>query len=256
MAWSAEQYLKFEDERTRPARDLLAQVPDPRSGGLYDLGCGPGNSTELITGRFPGHPLTGVDSDDAMLDAARTRLPDLQFEKADLALWKPDAPAGLLFANAVFQWLPDHRSVLQRLAQCLAPGGTLAVQMPDNLNEPSHLLMEEVANRAEFREFYPGGTPRRHTLAPPVTFMDSLAAHAARVDLWHTVYYHRLANAGAIVEWVKGTGLRPYLAPLPDGARSDYLKAYLEAVSHAYPPMADGHVLLRFPRFFIVATSA
>ena len=253
MAWSAVQYMKFEDERTRPARDLLGQVPSLPEGPLYDLGCGPGNSTELIHDRFPAYLLTGIDSDDDMLEAARKRLGHARFEKGDLTEWAPPAPAALLYANAVFQWLPGHMAVLNRLMESLLPGGTLAVQMPDNLDEPSHLIMEELARDERFSEFYNGRSLRRRPLPAPPAYLETLGPKSIHIDVWHTIYYHRLAGAEAIVEWVKGTGLRPYLAPLPAPAREAYLDAYLERIRQSYPPLANGEVLLRFPRLFIVA---
>lgn len=252
MSWSAEQYMKFEDERTRPARDLLDQIPNLPDGPLYDLGCGPGNSTELIHDRFPAYLLTGIDSDENMLTAARRRMMNTRFEKGDLAQWAPPAPAVLLFANAVFQWLPDHLSILERLMDQLVPGGTLAVQMPDNLDEPSHAAMRHLTEDARFSRFYTDGRRRAHLPAPAV-YLDRLTAKSIRIDVWHTIYYHRLANAEAIVEWVKGTGLRPYLDALPAELRETYLAAYLERIREAYPPLADGCVLLKFPRLFLVA---
>ncbi|PDT85426.1 trans-aconitate 2-methyltransferase [Sinorhizobium sp. BJ1] len=253
MAWSAAQYVKFEDERTRPARDLLAQVPDLPAGPAFDLGCGPGNSTQLILERFPNNPLVGIDSDEDMLEAARKRLLGLRFERADLAGWTPPQGAALFFANAVFQWVPKHVDMLERLLDALLPGGTLAVQMPDNLDEPSHLLMQETAEERAFAAAIGGQTIRRTPLPSPRTYVERLAPKAARVEVWHTTYYHPLASANAIVEWVKGTGLRPYLDALPASRRKDYLAAYAEKIRRAYPVMADGRVLLRFPRLFIVA---
>jgi trans-aconitate 2-methyltransferase len=256
MAWSAAQYVKFEDERTRPARDLLAQVPDLPAGPAFDLGCGPGNSTQLILERFPSTPLVGIDGDEDMLEAARKRLLGLRFERADLASWTPPQGAALFFANAVFQWLPGHIDLIERLVDALAPGGALAVQMPDNLDEPSHLLMKETAEEPAFIEAYRGRAPLRKPLPSPRVYIEKLAPKTARVDVWHAVYYHPLANAHAIVEWMKGTGLRPYLDALPANRRKDYLAAYAEKVRGAYPAMADGRVLLRFPRLFIVAVKA
>jgi trans-aconitate 2-methyltransferase len=252
MSWSAEQYMKFEDERTRPARDLLDQIPNLPDGPLYDLGCGPGNSTELIHDRFPAYLLTGIDSDENMLTAARRRMANTRFEKGDLAQWAPPQPAVLLFANAVFQWLPDHLAILDRLMDQLIPGGTLAVQMPDNLDEPSHASMRHLTEDTRFSRFYTDGS-RRARLPAPAVYLDRLAAKSIRIDVWHTIYYHRLANAEAIVEWVKGTGLRPYLDALPAELRETYLAAYLERIREAYPPLADGRVLLKFPRLFLVA---
>ncbi len=253
MAWSASQYLKFEDERTRPARDLLAQVPDCRICTAYDLGCGPGNSTELIAARFPAAAVTGIDSDDDMLAAARDRLPGIAFEKADLADWKPSRPADLLFANAVFQWLPDHPRILERLMASLDPGGVLAVQMPDNLNEPTHVLMEETARSPAWAGYFAGRVIARPALPPPSSYYNLLAPAASRIDIWHTIYNHPLANAAAIAEWVKGTGLRPYLDVLEPSMRDDFLADYTVRLAAAFPPLADGKVLLRFPRLFIVA---
>ena len=253
MSWSAEQYMKFEDERTRPARDLLDQIPNLPDGALYDLGCGPGNSTELIHDRFPAYILTGIDSDENMLMAARKRMSNMRFEKGDLTQWAPPKPAVLLFANAVFQWLPDHLATIERLMGELIPGGTIAVQMPDNLDEPSHAAMRELAEDPRFSRFYPNGGQRRAALPAPSVYLDRLEGKCIKIDVWHTIYYHRLANAEAIVEWVKGTGLRPYLDALPADARGAYLAAYLRRIREAYPPLADGRVLLKFPRLFMVA---
>ncbi|WP_077962059.1 trans-aconitate 2-methyltransferase [Ensifer adhaerens] len=256
MVWSPAQYLKFEDERTRPARDLLAQVPDLPEGVAFDLGCGPGNSTELIRDRFPWATLSGLDSDENMLVAAAKRLPGITFEKADLANWVPPAGASLFYGNAVFQWLPNHLTIFERLMAALASGGTLAVQMPDNLGEPSHLLMEETARSPAFADAFADKTIRRNAMPGPATYVECLAPRTANIEVWHTIYHHRLANAEAIVEWVKGTGLRPYLDALPDDRRDAFTAAYTERIRAAYPAMGDGKVLLRFPRFFIVAVKA
>lgn len=256
MAWSATQYLKFEEERTRPARDLLAQVPLQTAERAYDLGCGPGNSTELLIARFGTEAVTGLDSDADMLDKARGRLPGTAFVEADLSTWRPEAPADLLYANAVLQWLPDHLTLMESLINHLAPGGVLAVQMPDNLDEPTHLLMEETGAAGPWAPAFAGGRLRRARLPSPAAYLERLSAKAARVDVWHTIYYHPMANAEAIVEWVKGTGLRPYL----DAAGKDHAEAFLTdytaRIRKAYPPMADGRVLLKFPRLFVVAVKA
>jgi trans-aconitate 2-methyltransferase len=150
--WSARQYLKFEDERTRPARDLLAQVPLTQIRRAIDLGCGPGNSTELLVERYPGAVVSGIDSSPDMLRQARERLPQCDFPPGDLATWVPDEPVDLLFANAAYQWVPDHLKALRRVVEALAPGGVLAVQMPDNTAEPSHLAMEAIAKRFGIQE--------------------------------------------------------------------------------------------------------
>ncbi len=251
--WSAAQYLHFEAERTRPAADLLARVPDGPIDRVADLGCGPGNSTELLRDRFPQAAIVGVDSSDDMLTKARSRLPRVSFEKADIARWRADAPFDLIFANAVLQWIPDHIAVMVRLISDLAPGGRLAAQMPDNLDQPSHALMRKVAARAPFSARLAGAAAAREEIGAFVDYYAALAPVCAEIEAWRTTYVHALSGPDAIVDWVASTGLRPFLAPLAPDERQAFLAQYREEIAAAYPPLADGRVLLPFPRLFVVA---
>ena len=253
--WSSALYLRFEEERSRPARDLLAQVPLSAARSVVDLGCGPGNSTALLAARFPGAGITGVDTSPDMLAAARKRLPGLTFVAGDAATFVPAAPPDLIFANALFQWVPDHLGVLVRLLATLAPGGVLAVHMPDNLDEPSHRLMRETAADGPWAARF-AGPVAREKIHSPGEYYDALRPAAARVDIWHTLYNHPLAGPDAIIEWLKSTGLRPYLAKLDPAEAEAWLAAYRQRLAEAYPTRADGSVLLRFPRLFMVAVKA
>lgn len=255
MAWSASQYVKFEDERTRPPRDLLAQVPLDRVSRGIDLGCGPGNSTELLVERFGAASIAGLDSDEDMLAAARKRLPYTRFTQADLATWAPDAPHDLFFANAVFQWLPEHMAIFEGLMGHLRPGGVLAVQMPDNLDEPSHRAMVETAADGPWAERFVQPATRRGPLPAPSAYYDRLRPHASRIDIWHSIYNHPMADHQAVVEWFEGSGLRPYLDRAGPEHRDGFLAAYRQRIEAAYPGLATGGVLLRFPRLFIVAVT-
>jgi trans-aconitate 2-methyltransferase len=253
MAWSPSQYVKFEDERTRPARDLLAQVPLETVTAAVDLGCGPGNSTELLIQRYGAAAVSGLDSDANMLEAARKRLHGTHLFQADLATWKPERPVDLLFSNAVFQWVPDHLAALARMMDGLRPGGVLAIQIPDNFSEPSHMLMRESAEAGPWRTRFASFDDRRDTVPAPGVYYDRLAPKSARFDIWHTIYQHPLQGAAAIVEWLKSTGLRPYLDRIGDDDREGFLADYTSRIAKAYPEHADGRVLLSFPRLFLVA---
>jgi trans-aconitate 2-methyltransferase len=252
--WSARQYLKFEDERTRAPRDLLAQVPLHSPQRVFDLGCGPGNSTELLITRFPQANVIGVDSSRAMLRQARERLSNCVFVEADLAVWSPPEHTDLLFANAVFQWVADHPAVLQRLLRALPDGGILAVQMPDNTQEPALVLMRELASSGPWAPSLASAVGTRHDLPAPAAYYDLLRPLCRRLEIWHTVYNHLLAGPQAVVEWFHGSALRPFLSPLDDSMRRGFVAEYTARISRAYPPRFDGRVLLRFPRLFIVAT--
>jgi trans-aconitate 2-methyltransferase len=252
--WNARQYLKFEDERTRPPRDLLAQVPLASPRRVIDLGCGPGNSTALLLERYPQARVIGLDSSADMLRQARERLPNCEFAEADLADWSPRERTDLLFANAVFQWVPDHPTVLRRLLAALPAGGVLAVQMPDNTEEPALALMREAAARGPWAVQLASAAAARDDLPTPAAYYDLLSPLCSHLDIWHTVYNHVMAGPEAIVEWFKGSGLRPFLSPLDDDMRGNFVADYTARIARAYPRRHDGRVLLRFPRLFIVAT--
>jgi trans-aconitate 2-methyltransferase len=251
--WVAKQYVLFENERTRPVRDLLAAVPVTDVRVAVDIGCGPGNSTEALAARLPGAAVSGLDSSADMIAAAARRLPQFQFEVSDIATWEAPGPYDLILANAVLQWVPNHEQLFPSLVKKLAPGGNLAVQMPDNLDEPAHRLLREIAADGPWANKLKGvertmryGADWYYSLLKPL---------CARVDVWRTVYHHPLAGgADAVVEWFKGSALRPFLAELDDSEQGVFLERYRDAVARAYPALADGTVLLPFPRLFIVAT--
>jgi trans-aconitate 2-methyltransferase len=255
--WDPALYRRYEDERTRPARDLLARVPHEAPGRVVDLGCGPGNSTELLVARWPDAKVTGLDNSESMLGSARERLPSVDFVHADIATWRSARPVDVLYANAALQWVAEHRELLPRLMQQLAPGGALAVQMPDNLEEPSHRAMREVAKRAPFAAALGDAAGERSRILAASEYYELLAPLAVSVDVWRTTYHHPMTSPAAIVEWLRGTGLRPFLDRLPDGAlRADYLAEYERRIDKAYPAHADGKRLLAFPRIFLVAVKA
>ncbi len=255
MSWSARDYQAFENERTRPVHDLLNAIPKTAVRHAIDLGCGPGNSTEVISQRFPTAKIFGLDSSTDMIEAARLRLPGHRFEIGTLDDWTSDEAYDLMLANASLHWVPDHRKLLPSLVRRLAPSGSLAVQMPDNLEEPAHRIMREVARSGPWAGRLADAAAQRAVIETPTWYYELLQPLCRRVDVWRTVYHHPLGGgAEAIVSWFQGSGLRPFLAALDDGDRGSFLDRYCSAIAPLYPELADGVVLLPFPRLFIVAT--
>lgn len=254
--WNPTLYARFSDERARPVGDLLARVPLAAPRTVVDLGCGAGASTAPLRDRWPNADILGIDTSPAMLDKARAAVPGARFARADVATWTPDAPIDLLFSNATLQWLPDHARLLPRLMGLLAPSGVLAVQMPDNFDEPSHALMRDVAREAPFAEVLADAVGTRARLLSFEATYDALAPRAAHVEIWRTTYVHPLDGPEKIVEMISSTGLKPFIDPLDEPTRADYLARYTAKVAAAYPPTADGKVLFRFPRLFFVAVAA
>jgi len=255
--WDATRYLRFADERTRPARDLLAQIPLESPAHIVDLGCGPGNSTQLLAERYPTSELTGVDSSPNMLDKARALLPDVDFSRDDLRSYAPNKKVDLFFSNAVFHWLSDEERIpaIKRLLQSQPSSGVFALQVPDNLSEPSHLAMlETAADDGPWTKVLKSHRPGRDSLPSPWKLYNEFKPLCSKVDIWHTHYQHRLESHEAIADWLKSTGLRPFLEPLDVTQRKAFLKGYTERLRKAYPTLVDGGVLLKFPRLFVILT--
>lgn len=252
-SWNPELYLTFGGERTRAAADLLARVGMAEPARVIDLGCGPGNSTALLRARWPAADVTGLDNDPAMLAAARASDAGVTWVDADAAAWTADTPYDVVFSNAALQWLPDHAAVLRRWFAAVAPGGTLAVQLPvAHLRSPLYRLVHDVVMLPEWVAHTAGCDGA--VCHEPGFYYDVLCGSAARIDLSETEYLHVLADAHAIVTWMRATRLRPILAALPDdAARSHFEKVLTDRLAVAYPPPLDGRVLLPFPRLFVVA---
>ncbi len=252
--WDAAQYLRFEAERTQPSIDLAARIPLERPAKVLDVGCGPGNSTAVLARRFPEAAILGVDNAPPMIEAAKKAYPHLSFALCDAAgaeLEELGADFDVVFSNACIQWIPDHPALLARLLARLQPGGVLAVQTPMNYEEPIHRIIGEVCGRREWRDKI--GTPRIFYNLTPGEYADHLARLAADYTLWQTTYYHRLESHEAILDWYRGTGLRPYLQALSEADRPAFEKAVYDEVAAAYPRQENGEILFRFPRLFFLA---
>lgn len=252
--WDPAQYLKFGGERARPALDLLARVPAPSPGTVYDLGCGPGTVTALLKRRWPEARIVGVDRSEPMLAEARAKHPGVEFVQADIADFRPDAPADVIVSNAALHWLSDHARLFPALARALAPGGSLAVQMPHVNRQRSHLSMAESAGAGPWRTNAEAALPRYPDHAA-ADYYGWLAPLCRSVDIWEATYLHALSGPDAVLEWMKGAAMRPLLAVLDDAAREGFLADYRARLAREYPPRPDGVTLFPFRRLFIVATT-
>lgn len=251
--WNPALYLTFDRERTQPAIDLAARVEIAEPRSVLDLGCGPGNSTAVLKARWPTAALAGLDSDPDMLAAAAKSDPGVRWIHADAASWRPDAAYDVVFSNAMLQWLPDHDEATRRFFGAVAQGGALAVQVPTHARSALHTNILELAKEPQWRGHLGGVHGAIHG-RDPAFYYDVLAPLAKRIDLWETEYNHVLAGPEAIVTWIRGTGLRPFLHALPDEeSRRRFEGELLDRVSVAYPRRPDGKVLFPFRRLFFVA---
>ena len=255
-AWDPQQYLKFRDERTRPSIDLAARITLASPARILDVGCGPGNSTEVLHDRWPAARITGLDSSEEMIERARASHDWGEWVCADAAALGKDADRGawdLVFSNAVLQWIPDHERLVPALFSLVARGGALAVQVPANAGSPLHRSLLRAADDPRWRRFT-AGCASRLVYHEPSFYHGLLCGHTDRIEVWETTYHHELADHLALVEWYKGTGMRPCLERLPDEpSRRAFEDDVLEGCRADYPVQPNGRVLYPFRRLFFVA---
>lgn len=252
MPWDPAQYLKFAGHRLRPAIDLLGRIDAEKPAEVVDLGAGAGNVTRLIKSRWPDAHVRGVDDSQEMLAKAAAAAPEIDWERGDLATWRPRQPADVIYSNAALHWIAGHDRLFADLVAALAPGGTLAVQMPRNFSAPSHTAIAEAARSGPWRaRLEPLLRPA--PVAEPAFYFDLLAPRVAELDIWETEYQQVLEGENPVKEWTKGTWLRPLLDALAEPERSGFEAAYGALTARAYPPRPDGRTLFPFRRLFIVA---
>jgi len=251
MSWDPSLYLAFDDKRTRPAAELLSRIQTETPRNVVDLGCGPGNSTALLAARWLDAQLAGVDSSQEMLDKAATTDVRASWSRADIGTWRSSVPQDVIFTNAALHWLENHETLFPTLMDQLAPGGTLAVQMPRNFEAPSHTLLHETVVET--------GNPALTSLLRPNPVADAdvyhrlLAPHAASIDIWETTYLQVLTGDDAVLAWTSGTALVPFTSALEGDVCDSFVEAYRQKLAVAYPPEPDGSTLFSFKRIFIVA---
>jgi trans-aconitate 2-methyltransferase len=251
--WDAKQYLKFADERTQAARDLVARIEIDHPRRIIDLGCGPGNSTAILCTRWPAAEVIGLDSSPEMIEAASRSYPSVKWVLADAETWTTASPFDIVFSNAALQWVPHHARLLPRLLAQVAAGGVLAVQIPAHHRSRSHQVILEAADDPEWRHLMAAARSAM-TRETPGFYYNVLQPLTSHLTLWETEYYHVLDGPQAMLEWFRGTGLRPYLAALEnDQQRRRFQEKLIEGFEEIYPRQPDGRVLFPFCRLFLMA---
>ena len=248
--WNPNQYLKFKNERTQPSLDLISRINLENPATILDLGCGPGNSTAALRRRWPDAKVTGLDNSPEMIAAALKDFPEGEWILADVATFQPQAQSDLIFANATLQWLHHHETLVPRLFSFVKSGGALAVQVPANGDSPLAKAVSAVAASPAWRELTVG-CERLLNYRSPEYYFDILQTRGSHFEIWQTTYYHILASQQGLIEWYRGTGMKPFLDRLPDDtARAVFEAEVLKQIAPFYPAQADGRVLFPFKRNF------
>lgn len=257
MTWDPDRYLGFADLRSRPGLELIARILHPGPERVVDLGCGTGQLTAVLARRWPEALVSGIDSSPEMLKRALIQFSgaewsSIEWQAADIASWQPAYPVDVIFSNAALHWVHDHSLLFPSLMEGLQPGGVLAVQMPDNWDEPSHRLIGHLADHPRWRQrAAPAFT--RHPVHLPEDYRRWLEPIAAEIDLWRTTYHHHLEGADPVLAWVKGSILPPILAQLNEDEAADFERELAALYSTAYTTAAGGATVYPFNRLFIVA---
>ena len=254
-SWDPARYLRFGDERPRPACELASRIALVAPRSVIDLGCGPGNSTQVLRQRWPNARVCGLDSSPEMIIAAQQAYPDQEWLLANIVGWAPDVPHDVLFSNAALQWVDNHIILARHLFNQVAPGGALAFQIPSGAYSALRSFIHDIAQDKAWGSRMDG--PRAAlTMEEPNVYYDALAPLATSVDIWETEYFHVMESPASIVEWISSTGLRPFLAALDSAKEKQRFVAFLtERVTAAYVTRSDGRVLFPFKRIFVIAYS-
>ena len=253
--WKPDLYLQFSKYRTQPAIDLVTRIGIESPKRILDVGCGPGNSTAVLKDRWPEAEITGLDSSAAMIAKASASDSGIHWVCADASGdLHPLGTFDVVFSNAAIQWMPAHDALLRSFFALLAPGGTLAVQVPDTSEMPIHIALQKLVNSGKW-SLQPKGAVYSCFSAP--YYYDIVCSLSAETDLWETRYYHSLDSHHALVEWFSGAGLRPYANNLQsERDKADFLADFECALETVYPKQRDGRVLFPFHRVFFIVRKA
>jgi trans-aconitate 2-methyltransferase len=253
MTWNPTQYLKFKSERTQPSIDLVSRIALDNPKSIIDIGCGPGNSTQVLCQRWPEAEVAGLDNSEEMIKKAQADFPKQKWILADAGTFNPGQKYDLVFSNATLQWLPNHEALIPKLFSFCTEKGAMAVQVPANNESPLHKALLAVSDSQKWRGFT-SHCEKLFNYRPAGYYYDLLLSLSSKIDLWETAYLHVLESHAGLIEWYRSTGMRPFLERLPDDAsRKLFEGEVLEKCQSAYPPQKDVKILYPFKRTFFIA---
>jgi trans-aconitate 2-methyltransferase len=250
--WNPDLYLKYRNERTQPSIDLINKIGislQPRS--ILDIGCGPGNSSEALLQRWPNVKLTGIDNSANMIEKARTTYPNNKWIVADASNCTSNAKYDIVFSNATIQWIPNHQNLFKRLFNLVNNEGVLAIQVPKFNEMPLSRAIQKIANKEIWKEATKGCS-ELFTYHDEKYYYDLMSSDYKSVEFWQTDYIHILESQYSIIEWIRSTGIKPYLDCLRDEERPLFESEVLAEIKYDYPVQNDGKVLFPFIRLFMV----
>lgn len=247
--WQPDLYLKFKNERTQPSVDLVSRIDHIQAKSIIDIGCGPGNSTQILEKKWPESDIVGIDSSPSMIESASSKYPRIKWVVADASTYQSEVKFDILFSNAVIQWIPEHEKLLSNFHSLLASGGVAALQIPQFWDMPLGKTIDAIANRSRWQP-KTAGVADLFTIHDYSFYYDTLSSLFNSVEIWETHYFHALDSHEGMLEMMRSTGLKPYLEKLEAGEISDFEEKILEGIRSAYPSQSNGKVLLPFKRLF------
>lgn len=253
FSWNSNQYLKFKNERTQPAIDLANRINLDNPHKVIDIGCGPGNSTNVLKKRFPKAEIIGIDSSPEMIAKAKSQHNDIEFICSDVNdFFGKYEKYDVVFSNACIQWIPNHKKLLKNMMTLLNEKGVLAIQVPYNHNEPIHKIISEVTESTKWVNYF--NSPRKkYILEFSEYYYDLLSDISDDFEMWQTTYYHKMKSHYDILEWYRGAGLRPFLEELDESRKIEFENDILNKVEQEYPIQSNGDIIFKFPRLFFTA---
>ena len=253
--WNAELYLKFGRERTQPSIDLVSRIESDNPKKIIDIGCGPGNSTQILAARWPDSGITGVDNSPAMIEKAKNDFPAQEWKLLDAATDVIEGKFDIVFSNATIQWIPNHDKILKKFRSMLIERGVLAIQIPLFWDMPVGKALIKIANESRWTNLTSGAL-ELFTIHSASFYYDILSELFGQVEMWETDYIHILNSQHAILEMIKGAGLRPFLDRLEkEEDQKAFSDSTFEAIARDYPVQKNGKVLFPFKRLFSIVKS-